>query len=148
SALVTVNVTSGTNTPPVAVHTAASIAEDTVLTVDPRSNASDADGDPLTIIGASTTNGTVNVLGGTNLVFTPATNFNGTATAQYTISDGMGGTASANVVVTVTPVNDAPVANNQSVTTPEETPKTIIVTGRHVDSTNLLYAILAGSTNG
>ena len=51
--------------------------EDTVLTIDPRINDADPDGDPLTIIGATATNGTVTVSGGTNLVFTPpGTNFN------------------------------------------------------------------------
>src|SRR5207248_146545 len=43
---------------------------------------------------------------------------------------------------------DTPVANNQSVTTPEDTSKSIVVTGSDVDSTNLTYAILAGPTNG
>src|SRR5881398_1321602 len=58
-------------------------------------NDSDPDGDPLIITGATATNGTVVIVGATNLVFTPATNFNGTATIIYTISDGKGGSASA-----------------------------------------------------
>jgi RNase H-fold protein (predicted Holliday junction resolvase) len=148
SALVTVIVTLGTNTPPVAVDDTATISEDTVLTMDPRNNDYDVDGDPLTITAASATNGTVSILGGTNLVFTPATNFNGTASIRYTISDGLGGTASADVTVTVTPVNDAPIANNQSVATPRNTARNIVLTGSDVDSTNLTYAILNGPTNG
>jgi hypothetical protein len=52
--------------------------------------------------------GTVS-LGGGNVVFTPTTQLNGPA-SFYTVSDGNGGTATA-VDVTVTPVNDAPVAN-------------------------------------
>ncbi|PYJ08398.1 MAG: hypothetical protein DME25_01630, partial [Verrucomicrobia bacterium] len=51
---------------------------------------------------------------GTNLLFTPNRNFVGTATISYTISDGLGGTASATVTVTVTAVNHAPVANNDA----------------------------------
>src|SRR5207245_5598992 len=62
----------------------------------------------LTITSATATNGTVVIVGATNLLFTPAPDFNGTATITYTISDGNGGNASATVTVTVTPVNDAP----------------------------------------
>jgi hypothetical protein len=53
------------------------------------------------------------VLSGTapNLTYTPAANFNGSASFDYTISDGHGGTSSATATVTVNPVNDAPVAN-------------------------------------
>ena len=76
-------------------------------------NDSDLDSDPLTITAASSSNGTVAIVpGGTALSFTPTLNFNGATTISYTISDGQGGTASATVFVTVTPVNDAPVAVN------------------------------------
>src|SRR5207248_2501926 len=135
------------NDPPIAVNDLTSTPKNTPVLIPVLANDSDVDGDTLTITGASPTNGVVSIVG-TNLLFTPASNYVGIATVQYTISDGMGGTASANVVVTVTPVNDAPVANNQSVTTPEDTPKSITVTGSDVDSTNLIYAILVGSTNG
>ncbi|WP_018149666.1 tandem-95 repeat protein, partial [Leeia oryzae] len=43
------------------------------------------------------------------LTFTPDANFNGTVTFPYTITDGQGGTATANQIIEVTPVNDAPV---------------------------------------
>jgi uncharacterized repeat protein (TIGR01451 family) len=59
------------------------------------------DGDPLIITSVSPTNGTA-LVAGTNVVFTPATNFVGTATIGYSISDGNGGTASALITVTVT----------------------------------------------
>jgi hypothetical protein len=52
-------------------------------------------------------------LGGAALVFTPTTQLNGPA-SFYTVSDGNGGTATA-VDVTVTPVNDAPVANAEPI---------------------------------
>src|ERR1051325_6588245 len=99
-----------TNHSPVAVNDTATTPEDTAITINPLANDSDADGDPLSVISASATDGTVQIVGGTNLLFQPATNFNGTATINYTISDGNGGTGSAMVTVTVTPVNDAPIA--------------------------------------
>src|SRR5207245_11762633 len=73
-------------------------------------NDSDVDGDSLTITSVSPTNGTAVIVGGTNVLFTPAANFNGTATIGYSISDGNGGTASALITVTVSPANDPPVA--------------------------------------
>ena len=67
------------------------------------------------------------------LNFTPAPDFNGTATITYTISDGKGGTDTATVVITVTPANDPPVAENDSATTPEDTPVTIAVLNNDSD---------------
>ncbi|MHA2879827.1 cadherin-like domain-containing protein, partial [Vibrio campbellii] len=60
------------------------------------------------------------------LVFTPADNFNGEATISYTVSDGVL-EDSAEVTVTVNPINDAPVANDDNVVTDEDTPVTIDV---------------------
>src|SRR5207247_2330094 len=96
------------NDAPVAADDSASTPEDIAVTIAPLANDSDVDGDSLTITSATATNGTVIIVGATNLLFTPAPDFNGTATISYTISDGNGGNASATVTVTVTPVNDAP----------------------------------------
>ncbi|MDK9703948.1 MAG: tandem-95 repeat protein [Sulfuritalea sp.] len=70
------------------------------------------------------TNGTVALVGG-QLVFTPAANFNGAVPAfSYTVTSG-GVTETANVTVTVTAINDAPVnvvpgaqAGNEDTTLP------------------------------
>src|SRR4029079_18601789 len=113
------------NDAPVAANDSASTPEDTAVTIAPLANDSDADGNPLSITDASTTNGIVVIVGGTNLLFTPAPDFNGTTTITYTISDGNGGSTSATVIVTVTPVNDAPVATNDSASTPEDIAVTI-----------------------
>jgi len=48
----------------------------------------------------------------------------------------------------VTPVNDAPVANNQSVTTAEDTAKVITLTGSDVENDSLTFLILTAPTNG
>src|SRR5205823_5358688 len=65
-------------------------------------------------------------------------NFNGTDSFGYSISDGNGGTASATVNVTVTPVNDAPIANNDSYNTPEDTTlTTTAVTGVLTNDTDV-----------
>ncbi|MBV2133404.1 tandem-95 repeat protein, partial [Pseudomonas sp. MAP12] len=56
--------------------------------------------------------------------FTPAANWNGTTSFTYTVSDGNGGSDTATVDVTVTPVNDAPVAVDDAVTVTEDVPFT------------------------
>ncbi|MHA2879822.1 cadherin-like domain-containing protein, partial [Vibrio campbellii] len=62
----------------------------------------------------------------------PADNFNGEATISYTVSDGEL-EDSAEVSVTVNPVNDAPVANDDNVVTDEDTPVTIDVLPNDTD---------------
>ncbi|MDV7214325.1 Ig-like domain-containing protein, partial [Azotobacter beijerinckii] len=59
--------------------------------------------------------GSVTLAGGV-VSFTPTANWNGTTSFTYTLSDGNGGTDTATVSVTVTPVNDAPVAADDAVT--------------------------------
>ena len=51
--------------------------------------------------------------GGKSLLYSPAANFNGEITFDYTISDGVDD-LSANVVVQIHPINDAPVAVNDT----------------------------------
>ena len=86
-------------------------------------NDTDVDLDTLTITAVNTTatsHGTVS-LTGTNVTYTPALNYNGAADFTYTLSDGNGGTATGTVTVTVVPVQDVPVANNDAITTAEDT---------------------------
>ncbi len=110
------------NDAPVAVDDNISGAEDTTITLLPLANDQDVDGDPLvvtqiagtTIVAGSAQSitiigGVVNVSATGAISFTPTANFNGTTGFSYTISDGQGGSSSANYSITVTPVNDAPV---------------------------------------
>mgnify|MGYP003311649521 CR=1 FL=1 len=52
--------------------------------------------------------------------YTPNADFNGSDTFTYIISDGNGGSDTAMVTVTVNPVNDAPVAEDDTATTDDE----------------------------
>ena len=84
-------------------------------------NDSDPDNDPLTVTAASSPNGTVTINPDGTLNFTPAANFNGATTISYTISDGQGGSDTATVYVTVTPVNDVPQSTGGQVSGTEDT---------------------------
>ena len=61
------------------------------------------------------------------LTYTPQANYFGSDSFTYTVSDGRGGTDTANVLVTITPVNDAPVAVDDAASTPHDTPVVIAV---------------------
>ncbi|EGQ8301226.1 RTX toxin, partial [Vibrio parahaemolyticus] len=107
--------------------------EDTSVTIDVLVNDSDVEGDALSIQSASVPSeqGSVDIVDG-KLVFTPAENFNGEATITYIVTDG-DLTDEAKVSVTVTPVNDAPVAKDDIATTQEDTPVTIDVLPNDTD---------------
>ncbi|MBA7612434.1 hypothetical protein ES703_19670 [subsurface metagenome] len=100
------------NDAPVAVADTVTTPEDTAVTVLVLANDSDADGDTLTI--ASVTQGNHGVVaieeGDTTLTYTPNANFWGVDSLTYTVSDGKSGLNTATVLVTVTSVNDPPVA--------------------------------------
>ena len=102
------------------------------------SNDSDVDGDTLTITsingttltpGVSQTitvpNGVVTTTVSGAISFSPTANYNGTSTFAYTISDGNGETATANQIITINPVNDAPVANPDTASVAEDATLTV-----------------------
>ncbi len=107
--------------------------EDTAVTIDVLVNDSDVEGDALSIQSASVPSeqGSVDIVDG-KLVFTPAENFNGDAEITYTVTDGQL-TDEAKVTVTVTPVNDSPVAVDDTTSIQEDTAVTIDVLTNDTD---------------
>jgi hypothetical protein len=71
------------------------------VTVDVLGNASDPDGDPLSVTGAAVSDGTVTINPDGTVTYTPDPGFAGTATLTYIVSDGRGGTATSTVTITV-----------------------------------------------
>ncbi|MDP5254635.1 Ig-like domain-containing protein, partial [Vibrio sp. HB161653] len=121
------------NQAPDAVDDTATTNEDTAVIIDVLSNDSDVEGQSLTITQVSLVSGEGSIsIVNNQLVFTPSTNFNGTATINYTVSDGMD-TSTALVTVMVNPVNDGPQAVNDNATTAEETVVTIDVLANDTD---------------
>ncbi|MGL1204888.1 tandem-95 repeat protein [Vibrio parahaemolyticus] len=121
------------NDAPNAKNDVITIEEDTAVTIDVLVNDSDVEGDVLSIQSASVPSeqGSVDIVDG-KLVFTPAENFNGEATITYIVTDG-DLTDEAKVTVTVTPVNDSPVAVDDTVSTQEDTAVTIDVLTNDTD---------------
>jgi len=104
--------------------------EDTPVVIDVLGNDSDPDGDPLGIDSVTQgSNGTVVINGDNTATYTPGADFNGVDSFSYTISDGRGAIDTATVAVTVAPVNDLPAASAQSVSTDQDTPLAITLTG-------------------
>jgi Ca2+-binding RTX toxin-like protein len=86
-------------------------------------------------------------------IYTPNTNFNGTDSFNFTVSDGNGGSIDGSFNFNVKPINDAPVAVNDSVTTAFNTAvnikaSTLLANDTDVDSTNLSITGVNGATQG
>lgn len=98
-----------------------------VTLVDPASNDSDPDGDPVTTASVGTpTNGTAVLNGDGTVTYTPTAGFVGEDTIPYVATDGTDSTPGS-IVVTVTPGagNTPPVANDDFLSTPVDTPVTL-----------------------
>ncbi|MBJ3774461.1 tandem-95 repeat protein [Acuticoccus mangrovi] len=88
-------------------------------------DASDADGDTLTVVAVTDgALGTVS-LEDSGLLYTPAADANGSDSFVFTVSDGTGNETTATVNVTVTAVNDAPTADGVSLETGEDAALTV-----------------------
>ncbi|MBK9081559.1 MAG: tandem-95 repeat protein [Rhizobiales bacterium] len=136
------------NDAPVASAPPATTAEDTP--VSGAITASDVDGDALSF--ATTTppaHGTVTVDPATGAyTYTPDPNYNGPDSFVVTVSDGNGGVTTVTVPVTVTPVNDAPVASAPPATTAEDTPVTGAITASDVDGDTLSFTTTTPPAHG
>ncbi|MCQ4349183.1 Ig-like domain-containing protein [Pseudomonas stutzeri] len=88
------------NDAPVAQNDAVTVSEDVPFSssISLLANDSDVDGDSLSVVDGS-------------YIYTPPADFHGTDTVDYTVTDGSL-TDTATLTLTVTPVNDAPVAQN------------------------------------
>ena len=97
-------------------------------------NDTDAEGDSLTaVLVAGPSHGTLSLNANGGFTFTLAANYNGSDSFTYIVSDGHGGTATGTVNITVNPVNDNPVAVDDSAATDEDTAVTVDVVANDTD---------------
>jgi Ca2+-binding RTX toxin-like protein len=131
------------------------LAEDGFLTIRvERLLSNDLDGDRM-IVGQvfGAIGGTVSLSSDGNIGFTPTDNFNGTASFHYVGNTPEGARAEGVVYIDVTPVNDAPVARNDSgFTTAEDVaftidPRTLLANDSDIDGDLLTIQSVASNAN-
>ena len=124
-------------------------AEDTPIEGNVLTNDT-TDGGPLTVASftpLSSTYGTLTVAINGDYVYTPKLNWSGTTTTTY-YATADGALALGYIRVTVSPVDDAPVASDQAVTTSVDTAKAITLAATDAEGSPLDYAIVDDPAHG
>src|SRR5204863_110236 len=134
SGIATVNIAiTAVNDAPVAVNDSYTTAEDTTLNVAAAgvlANDSDVDGDSLSaVLVSQPTHGSLTLNSNGSFRYAPAANYNGADSFTYKANDGQADSGIATVSITITGVNDAPVALNDSYTTAEDTTLNVAAPG-------------------
>lgn len=145
-AQVSITVFEGGNTAPIATPRNLSIQEDEARPI--TLTGTDADGDPLTFsISSEPQFGTLTgVL--PNLVYTPNQNHFGTDSFTFTASDGIDISAPATVSIEIESVNDAPIADSQSLVTQVNTPIDVVLTGSDIEGSPVYMLIVDEPSHG
>jgi VCBS repeat-containing protein len=155
-ATVTITVSS-VNDAPVAEDDSYTTDEDTPLVVPAPGvlgNDSDVEGDPLTaVLVSGPSHGTLTLNPNGSFTYTPAENFFGTDYFTYQAYDGVDYSNVATVTITVSSVNDAPVAEDDSYTTDEDTPLVVPAPGvlgndSDVEGDPLTAVLVSGPSHG
>ena len=144
-ATVTITVNSE-NDAPIAEQQNITTDEDNNLTI--TLNGTDSENTALTYsIISQPSNGT---LSGDvpNLTYIPNSNFSGEDTFLFTVNDGELTSEAAQVSIVINPVNDQPIANNQSLSLNEDESISIQLTGSDIDSPTLSFSLVAGPQSG
>jgi large repetitive protein len=146
---ITMTISAAGNSPPVANDDSYTITEDIAGNFNPTSNDTDPDANPITLVSVGTTAlGTTSISGNT-VTYNPNSNATGTETFTYTISDGITN-SSGNISVSITPVNDAPIANTDTLSTTINTTINLnpLVNDTDVESDPLSVTAATNGTSG
>ena len=147
----------GANSPPTATNDAYGTSEDTPLVVPAAGvlgNDTDPDGDSLTAaVAVGPASGSLGLNPDGSFTYTPNADFNGLDSFTYRSNDGFADSNLATVSITVSPVNDAPVANDDAYSTDEDTPLVVAAAGVlvndiDIDGDSLTAVLEVGTTNG
>jgi len=142
------------NDPPVAADDSVITNKDTPVIINVLSNDYDPDEDNLKVSYLTQpSNGTAVINIDNTVTYSPKANFNGIDYFTYTIRDSKLGVSTATVTITVTPVNDAPFAADDSYTTEEDTELSVTAPGvlgndSDVDGDALTAVLVSGPANG
>ena len=112
--------------------------------------ASDIDGNSLTYsIVTQPTKGTLSLNSSTGAyTYTPTLNANGSDSFTFKVNDGTVDSNVSTVSITITPVNDAPITSNSSLTVTEDSSNGSTLTASDVDGNSLTYSIVTQPTKG
>ncbi|MCU7918813.1 MAG: tandem-95 repeat protein [Candidatus Thiodiazotropha sp. (ex Epidulcina cf. delphinae)] len=99
------------NDSPAAIADTATTLEDTTVTIAVLANDTDVDGDSLSLASVGQADHGAVSISGNSATYTPASNYSGSDSFTYTVDDGQGGTDRGSVTLTVSAVNDLPVAS-------------------------------------
>jgi VCBS repeat-containing protein len=152
TATVTVSITP-VNDVPVANPDAITTAEDTAVTIAVLANDTALGDRPLTVrISSNPSKGTATVNADGTITYRPAAEASGSDGLGYSVTDtnssGPGDSTASSVTVTISAVNDAPVANSASVTTAEDTAKGGQLTASDAENSTLTYSLVTQATRG
>lgn len=135
-----------TNRPPTANSRSYTLPEDSSRDI--TLTGSDPDGDLLTYhVVSSPKHGTLSGVA-PNLTYRPSANYDGPDSFKFQVSDGTSRSFSATISLTVTAVNDAPVALSQNVSTNEDVPLGILLKGTDVENSHLTFVIVTEPLHG
>ncbi len=147
SAAATVSITvNPVNDPPIADPSSWTFAEDqtVVLTL----TGSDRDHDPLTYAIVRLPNHGTLIGSPPGISYRPDHNYNGTDSFQFTVADGTAVSAPATVSLTITPVNDAPIAQGADANRETSTVTAFSLAATDVDGDPVQYVITSQPLNG
>jgi len=121
------------NRAPVAADDCYSADEDAALTVPAPGvlgNDSDPDGDPISaVLTGDVSNGTLTLNADGSLEYTPDPDFNGADSFTYAANDGEDDSNVATVTITIAPLNDAPLAEDDAYSVDEDNTLTVPAPG-------------------
>ncbi len=134
------------NDAPVAMGLAVNTLQNTSLPI--VLGATDADGDTLSyFIVSQPLHGTLSG-SGTNVTYTPSSNYYGADSFTFKANDGTVNSNLGTISITVTHVNQAPVATPQYVQTPKNIARSVTLSGTDADGDPLTYALVANPSHG
>lgn len=136
------------NRPPVAVDDAVALDEDASLDINVKANDSDPDGDPMAIVSFTQPSHGRTLRSNIGILYIPDANYHGPDSFTYQISDRTVTGNTATVSITVKPVNDAPTADAQSVTTDEDAAVAVVLSGGDIDGDAVTFTVVNGPAHG
>tara|TARA_B110000438_G_scaffold113508_1_gene111305 strand:+ start:111 stop:4205 length:4095 start_codon:yes stop_codon:yes gene_type:complete len=136
------------NDAPVSDNVSTTMDEDIPLTGDLSNFISDIDGDNLTLIAVTNPANGSATFSGSELTYSPNEDYNGTDTFTYKVNDGELDSNTSTITITINPINDAPVAENITVSAYKNTAVEFDLVANDVDGDDIDWGFGALPSGG